>query len=128
MEDHLRIVSDIEEEVLNAKIEQEVNRCKFESAKGKDKSDWFHDTTRNWIIGRQKILALYETLPEEIVEKGVKKEIFPHPFVETGKLPRTFYEHKDGASPLQELMSLHQKVRNLREILEDSVKTDLDRK
>ena len=122
MEHHQEIVSKIEDEVSNAYIEQEINRCKWEENKTKEKSAVFHEATRRWIQGRQKLYVLRTQLSEDLVRKAVSKNIFPDP-----KVSSSFLEHVEGKSPLEELRILHQKAHDLREILQAEVDLQLSK-
>lgn len=110
----------IEDEVTKAYIDQEVLRCKWEEKRTKDRSAVFHDATRRWMQGRQKIIELYEQLPDTIVKKASEEKVFPRP-EETGVSIGDLLSHKEGKSPLADLRSMHEKIHRLREIFEEEV-------
>ena len=112
----------MEDELANAFIDQEILRAKWEANKTKEKSQLFHDTTRRWMQGRQKLLDLYEQLPSNILEEAVEKKVFP----QWESAFRSSFGHEEGKSPLEDLRSLHKKAHDLREILQDRVNKQLN--
>jgi hypothetical protein len=106
----------LENEVSEAYIEMELQRCKAEEATAKGRAEFFHKSTQAWLQGRQKMSMLQARLPVGILTDDQTKDIFP-----PDGQPNA--AHK---LPMDDLQSMRKRLHELRNILEAKVKIKLD--
>uniref|UniRef100_A0A7S0N2F3 Uncharacterized protein n=1 Tax=Cryptomonas curvata TaxID=233186 RepID=A0A7S0N2F3_9CRYP len=101
----------LENDVSEACINMELQRCKAEEATALGRAEYFHKSTQAWLQGRQKMSMLQARLPVGILTDEQTKNIFP----------------PDGQAnaahklPMEDLQSMRQRLHELRKILEAKV-------
>ncbi len=105
----------IDNELTEACIVMELQRCKAEESAAQYRAEYFHKSTQAWLVGRQKMSMLEARLPVGTLTDAQTNEIF-HPVSQPDAARKL---------PLYDLQAMRKKLHELREILEKQVKQEL---